>query len=303
MILIIRRLKIRSYQLKLYYLIYMLNNRYWKKTKLYKKISNIYYKKSKQKKKIPFKSNEKPFFLTRPTHTISNIFLKRYNLISYLSSSLNIIEPVIFKNNYYSYLNVKKSEILIGKVEKKKKLKEYYKINRIKEVYFKKMKENLIKNFYKSAKNITNSYTFLESKYSVTLKKLNLLGKNYKLLRFSFKFLSYENIFYNKILKNIFKPKSKQSKLNQKIMDFFKKLKNKVKSKANKNFNRKIFWLKFNHRFKISKEGQKFVKNLIWRKKKRFNLKKIIMNVMLKYTKKLYKINIVGLKNFFFKKI
>ncbi len=331
MILIIRKLKIRTYPLKLYYLIYMLNNRYWKKSKLYKKISNIYYKQSKQKKKIPWRNDERPFFLNKSYSTLSNIFLKKFNLISYFSSSLNILEPIILKNNYYSFLNLDYNEILIGKIDKNKgRFKRLNNLNNIKKNYFYRIKKTLIKTSNQFTINLLNDYRVYWINFITINKKLKTLNKNRKLIKYCLKSLQYENNFLNKILEYKFNyklhynnNKKKKKKIihvtsilnknnlkkkififkkkiqKKKIIIFLKKLKKRISYRLNKKLNKTISLIYFKNRFKRSENARRYVKLLVWKKRKEYNVRKLTNNIILKYTKKLYKNQIKNLIELF----
>lgn len=96
--LLIYHLNIRSYNLKLFYTIFMVNNRYLRRVSIYRELSKIYYRQLKQQMVLNLKTNKKNFFLGKNIKSINNIFLKKHNLISTHNAALNKIDLIRFKN-------------------------------------------------------------------------------------------------------------------------------------------------------------------------------------------------------------
>lgn len=76
--LVIYKLPVRTFELKLFYLAYIINNKKIKKWKMFKKLSALYYKNVKSVRKTVRKIYKRPLIKSNNENNISKLLLVKY---------------------------------------------------------------------------------------------------------------------------------------------------------------------------------------------------------------------------------
>ena len=205
-------LKIRSYNLKLFYVIFSINNRNLKNNKIYKELLQIYYSKLNYQIKEEKKYIKKKIFLYSNTDNVNNIFLKKYNLIN----NMNKLNFIKFDNHFRYWSKYFKKKII-------KTSKYSFKLKKLilkKKLIYTKSLINLfyLKHFLK--KNYKYKNNLKKNKY-VNFSNFNYLNNNNNLDEKLYTHIYVLHIYFNKLIKLNYNLKKKNNL-------FIKKIYNKI---------------------------------------------------------------------------